>query len=112
MGITLSNVHSQSTLKIGEQAPPIHIGNWLLNEPTNKSTQNKYIVLDFWATWCKPCLDNVPHLNALQASFQDENILFLQMTNESASTVKIVFDRVNFETPGDKEVDFYEFRKR
>ena len=88
----------QSTLKIGEQAPEILIEKWIQNEPQNKSLKDKYIILDFWATWCKPCLENVPHINELYEKYSGNDILFLHMTNESKSTAEKVFDRVDFKT--------------
>ncbi|MGH7784234.1 MAG: TlpA disulfide reductase family protein, partial [Candidatus Binatia bacterium] len=32
-----------------------------------KDLQGKAVILDFWATYCPPCRDEIPHLNALQA---------------------------------------------
>lgn len=32
------------------------------------------LVLDFYATWCPPCRDSVPHLNALQKKFQADGL--------------------------------------
>ncbi len=90
---------SQGNIKKGSSAPEIHIDKWLLNKPRKKSLKDKFIVLDFWATWCAPCLANVPHINSLQDHFSDENIIFLQMTRESSSTARKVFDNVDFRTP-------------
>ena len=36
--------------------------------------QGKVIILDFWATYCKPCLEEIPHLNALQAKYGADNL--------------------------------------
>lgn len=44
--------------------------------------QNKVIVLDFWATWCAPCIAQFPHVNQLIDTFADENVLFLSITKE------------------------------
>jgi thiol-disulfide isomerase/thioredoxin len=34
----------------------------------------KVVVLDFWATYCKPCLEEVPHLDALQKRFAAQGL--------------------------------------
>lgn len=36
--------------------------------------KGKAIVLDFWATYCPPCLDEIPHLNELQTKYGAENL--------------------------------------
>ncbi len=39
-----------------------------------KDYQGKVIVLDFWATYCAPCIEEIPHLKELQAKYGAENI--------------------------------------
>ena len=39
-----------------------------------KDLQGKIIVLDFWATYCPPCLEEIPHLNELQTKYGAENL--------------------------------------
>ena len=36
--------------------------------------RGSYILLDFWATWCPPCLREIPSLVALQEKFRDKNL--------------------------------------
>ncbi len=36
--------------------------------------KGKAVILDFWATYCPPCLDEIPHLNTLQAKYGAENL--------------------------------------
>lgn len=35
----------------------------------------KAVVLDFWATYCKPCLEAIPHLNQLSAKYGDDLLI-------------------------------------
>lgn len=37
----------------------------------------KVLVLNFWATWCPPCVDEVPSLNQLQKEFPDRSVTLL-----------------------------------
>ena len=39
--------------------------------------KGKVVVIDFWATWCGPCLAAIPHLEELQKKYRDQNISFI-----------------------------------
>jgi thiol-disulfide isomerase/thioredoxin len=89
----------QTNITIGEHSPKITVSDWLANKPASTSLEGKYIVLDFWATWCKPCLAAVPHINDLQRQFSSENVVFLSMTYESPEVAQRALAKVTFETP-------------
>ena len=48
----------------------------------------KFILLEFWATWCTPCVMNIPHLNELQEKFKDRNIVFISVTDEPKEKIE------------------------
>jgi thiol-disulfide isomerase/thioredoxin len=50
---------------------------------TNKDLENNVIVLNFWARWCGPCIEELPELNKLVDSYQAENVLFFAPTLET-----------------------------
>ena len=41
---------------------------------TLASFRGKAVILDFWATYCPPCIEEIPHLNELQAKYGVENL--------------------------------------
>jgi thiol-disulfide isomerase/thioredoxin len=61
----------QPTFKIGDPAPMIEPMAWLQGSPVTKYERGRVYVIEFWATWCPPCLRSIPHLSALQQKYSD-----------------------------------------
>lgn len=86
-----------SQLKIGQDAPEIVITNWLKNAPKSKGFSGKITVIDFWATWCAPCLETIPHFNQLvEENRSNPDLVFLALTEEKVSKVMPFLKRVPF----------------
>jgi thiol-disulfide isomerase/thioredoxin len=84
-------------VQIGEKAPEIHITNWIKNQPRSKELSGKFVIIDFWATWCAPCLESVPHMNNLVNKNKSRpNLVFLSITDEKEDRVKELLNRVEF----------------
>jgi len=85
--------------KIGQKTPTPTVTDYILNTPKNKSLKGKYLVIEFWATWCAPCLAAVPHMNALQEKFQkNKEVMFLSMTYETPVKALHTTKRIDFKT--------------
>ena len=51
------------------------------NNPVNLSDfKGKYVYVDFWASWCGPCRQEIPHFKTLTSDFIDKNIVFLSVS--------------------------------
>jgi thiol-disulfide isomerase/thioredoxin len=56
----------------GQLAPEFQIEKWLTPQPT---TDGKFVLIDFWATWCEPSRRSISILNSLQKEFADRLVV-------------------------------------
>lgn len=77
-------------LKPGDPAPALFIKHWLKGEPVDLAQRpaGSVTVIEFWATWCPPCLMSIPHLSEMQDQFKSKGVTFVGVTTESQSTVE------------------------
>ncbi len=58
------------------------------NQPQNMGQwKGKPLILNFWATWCAPCVEEMPELSALQAEIASKNVQILGIGIDSASAI-------------------------
>ena len=76
--------------KIGDPAAPLHVAQWIKNGPVDLATgKDKTVyVVEFWATWCGPCLQSIPHLTELQAKFKDQGVVVIGISDEKPKDVQ------------------------
>lgn len=46
--------------------------------------KGKYVYIDLWASWCVPCVKEIPYLQKLEAELQNENVVFVSISNDSS----------------------------
>src|SRR5213592_4857047 len=68
---------------LNQKAPPLVVEKWLSKEPDRKG---KFVLIDFWATWCGPCRKAIPELNAFHKKFA-EKLVVIGVSNEPEKTI-------------------------
>ena len=69
---------------LNETAPKIEYEKMLSAEPDFK---NKFVLIDFWATWCGPCIQVIPKLNDWSKKYKDD-LVILGISDETEEKVR------------------------
>lgn len=77
---------------LDKKAPELNLTQWVSEQP---DTEGKFILIDFWGTWCGPCLKGIPDMNAYQKEFKDQ-LVVIGISQEPIEKVK-TFKRVKME---------------
>jgi thiol-disulfide isomerase/thioredoxin len=85
--VTLADAQpgGRRTLSVGDDAPGLDVETWVKGE-FNPSNANVYVV-EFWATWCGPCKNSIPHLTQLQEEYADDDLTIVGISTDADSSV-------------------------
>lgn len=72
-------------LTIGDPAPALAADQWLKGEPVDPAKAGSVVLIEFWATWCGPCVDSIPHLTRLQRDYGGQGLRVVGFTAEDPS---------------------------
>ena len=81
LGVSLAWVVSgtlnDGIVRVGEKAPDFKVVTESGRTITPKNFGGKLLVLNFWASWCQPCLQEVPSLEVFSRQFAPEGVVVL-----------------------------------
>lgn len=78
--VQLKDLHTRLRL-LGQPAPELLMKEWLNTDPlTLADLKGQIVLLEFWATWCKPCEQLFPRIKELHAQHAQDNLRVLALT--------------------------------
>ena len=108
LGWVVSGSLEEPITKVGDRAPAFSVRTETGKTLTEKDFGGKLLVLNFWASWCAPCLQEVPSLDEFQKVYGPQGVVVLGV---SVDKNKELYERfrdqfqVSFETSRDPEWD-------
>lgn len=101
-----------SNLLKGKSSPAFDFENFTGGNTKLENFKGKYVYIDVWATWCQPCIAEIPSLKEVERNYKDKNIAFVSIsidfeqdynkwrkmvTDKSLGGVQLIADK-NFES--------------
>lgn len=67
-----------------QKAPKLVVEKWLTDQP---DTKGKFVMIDFWATWCGPCKRAIPEVNKWAEKYKDQMVV-IGLSDEPEAKVR------------------------
>ena len=96
----MGNLYEMESLQIREPAPEFSVQTVQGETISLSDYQGKIVLLEFWATWCGPCIPEIPHLKSLHSKYGDGELQLIGIAlNEDPDEVKNFTDNKNMRWP-------------
>ncbi len=98
IAIAQDNAAGELTLTIGSKAPSLDIEHWVSDgngkfKPVTQFDPGRVYVVEFWATWCGPCIGSMPHLVETQHKYSAGNVQIISISDEELPVVEAFLKR-------------------
>jgi thiol-disulfide isomerase/thioredoxin len=73
----------------GKPLRALSVSGWIGNPVTAADLKGKVVVIDFYATWCGPCMNAIPHNNQLVAKYKDKGLVLFGVCTDKSGQDKM-----------------------
>ena len=96
----VSGTLEQRVINAGDTAPKFSITTDQGRTVSLDNFGGKILVLNFWATWCEPCIEEIPTLNAFQRTMADQGVVVLGVSvDRNEKLYRRFLDRAHLSFP-------------
>src|SRR5882762_10303850 len=73
----------------GKPMPALDLSNWSNGEVKPADMKGKVVIVDFYATWCGPCMAAIPHNNELLKKYKSKGLVIVGVCTSNRGQAKM-----------------------
>jgi thiol-disulfide isomerase/thioredoxin len=73
----------------GKPMPKLDLAGWVNGQVKPEAMKGKVVVVDFYATWCGPCMAAIPHNNELLKQYKDKGLVIVGVCTSNRGQEKM-----------------------
>ncbi len=100
-GIVMGFLDTEGGVGNGVQAPAFAFVKFTGERITSEELKGKVVMLDFWATWCPPCVEEMPMLVKVAQEYKSKGVVFIAVNRDDPEDAEEdVTAFINHKVPG------------
>lgn len=106
IAISLTTLFVQAQVKVGQQAPPVSLPDTKGDTVSLASLKGKVVLIDFWASWCRPCRASNPNVVRLYNKYKAKGfeVYGVSIDSKRSAWIKaIAQDKITYTQVNDKD---------